>query len=209
MLLGVPHVILLDGRLLSFLLIISLWVILAAADSDRVVLHSQQTRGRWLPYLLSFAMLSVFLTSLTERAINGITPFTLPAIIGAMAMIAGICLRRLAIHHLGAYFLDEVAIAPGQVLITTGIYNHLRHPSEAGNLCIAFGCTLLLGSLIGFFVASCILLPVVLIRIQYEDRLLMQHYPEQFPSYAQTVPALFSFKSLTARAKNSSKNSQL
>ena len=200
--LGVPQLVLSDSRLISFLLIISFWVMLAAGDSERIVIQGQQTQARWLPYLLSFAMLSVFLTSLTERAINGATPVTILAIIGGITMSVGVLLRRLAVHALGSHFLDELAIVPGQALVTTGIYNRLRHPSEAGNLCIAFGSPLLLGSLIGFLVAICVLLPVALIRIQLEDRLLMQHYPDKFTAYSQNVPALFSFKLFAFRAKN-------
>lgn len=190
-LLGVPKLVLSDRRLIAFLVIISFWVILAANESDKTLIHSQQTQARWLPYLMSIAMLSVFLVSLTEEALKGATAFTIPAIIGGIAMIVGVILRRLAVHELGAYFLDEVAVVSGQSLIRTGIYSRVRHPSETGNLCIAFGCPLLLGSFIGLIVSTCILLPVVLIRIHYEDRLLMQHYPAQFPTYSRDVPVLF------------------
>lgn len=190
-LLGVPKLVLSDRRLMLFLVIISFWVILAANESNRPFLQSQQTQARWLPYLMSMAMLSVFLVSLTEQALKGATAFTILAFIGGVIMLLGVILRRLAVHELGAYFLDEVAVVSGQSLIRTGIYSRLRHPSETGNLCIAIGCPLLLGSFIGFIVSTCILLPVVLIRIYYEDHLLMQHYPEQFSAYSRDVPALF------------------
>lgn len=187
---GVPQLVLVDRRLATFLLIISLWVILDSSGSEREYVHGLQIQARWLPYLMSASMLFVFLASLTEEALNGASPFTLPATIGGFSMIAGVLLRRFSIHALGIYFLDEVAIASGQSLVTTGIYSHLRHPSETGNLCIAFGSTLLLGSPGGLVICIFVLLPVVLIRVQFEDRLLMRHYPKLFTAYARDVPAL-------------------
>ena len=194
---GVQQSVLSDPRLITFLLIISFWVILAAGDSDReIIIPGQQRQARWLPYLMSAAMLSVFLTSLTERALNEVTPLTILAIAGGVTMLVGILLRRLAIRRLGAYFLDDVVIASGQELVTAGIYSRVRHPSETGNLCIAFGCPLLLGSPIGLVVSTLILLPVVLIRIRLEDRLLMQHYLGLFSAYSRDVPALFGIRLL-------------
>lgn len=189
-LLGVPNLILNDRRFACFLLIIAFWVILESTGSNQVMIHNVQRQYRWLPYLMSITMLILFLASLTERALSETTPFTRPAIIGAVSMITGVLLRYLAIRTLGTYFLDDIVLVPGQVLVTTGIYSHLRHPSETGNLCIASGSALLLGSTIGGILFLALILPIVIIRIKLEDQLLMQHFPDTSSTYVHDVPAL-------------------
>jgi len=191
---GKPHLILIDHRLQVFLVIMALWVVLEARGSNQVMLHNEQRQHTWLPYVMSASMLCLFLTSLTERALSEITPFTILSIIGAIMMIAGVLLRYFAIRTLGNYFLDDVTVISGQPLITTGIYSRLRHPSEAGNLCIASGAAFLPGSWIGLAIAIFLVLPIVIIRIKLEDRMLMNHYPDTFPAYQQDVPALLPFK---------------
>ncbi len=188
--LGVPHLALIDHRLQIFLVIISVWVILEARGSTQIINPDVQTQAKWLPYVMGVSLLLLFMLSLTERALTGITPFSIMPILGGIMMSLGILLRYLAIRELGDYFLDDVAIIAGQLLVTTGIYSHLRHPSEAGNLCIAFGCSLLLGSQIGVLLCIFLVLPIVLKRIQLEDPLLMSHFPEQFRDYSRNVPAL-------------------
>ena len=191
-LLGVPRLVLVDRCLATFLLLISVWVILeAVASSDRMYIQGQPIQARWLPYFMSAVMLLGFLIALTEHTLNGSTSFTIFAAIGSVAMGVGMLLRYLAIRALGPYFLDEVIVVSGQPIVTRGIYNRLRHPSEAGNLCIAFGSSLLLASLIGLVIGLFLLLPIVLIRIRLEDRLLMRHDPNRFTAYARDVPALF------------------
>ena len=192
--LGVPHLALIDHRLQIFLVIISVWVILEARGSTQIISPDVQTQAKWLPYVMGASLLLLFMASLTERALTGVTPFSIMPIMGGIMMSIGVLLRQLAIRELGNYFLDDVAIIAGQPLVTTGIYGHLRHPSEAGNLCIAFGCSLLLGSRIGLLIGLFLLLPIVLKRIQLEDRLLMRYYPDQFREYSRSIPALIPYK---------------
>lgn len=190
--LGVPSLVLNDWRLAIFVLLVSLWIILeAVASSKQHHVNHGQTSTQWLPTLMSAAMLFVFLASLTEQALIGVSPFTIPSIIGCVAIVTGMILRFRAIRRLGCYFLDDVIIVDGQSLVTTGIYQHMRHPSEAGNLCIALGSSLLLGSLIGLLSCLVLVLPIVRTRIRLEDNLLLEHYPDSFASYVHDVPALF------------------
>ena len=192
--LGVPHLALIDHRLQIFLVIISVWVILEARSSTQIISPDVQTQAKWLPYVMGASLLLLFMLSLTERALTTVTPFSIVPIMGGIMMSIGVLLRQLAIRKLGDYFLDDVAIIAGQRLVTTGIYSHLRHPSEAGNLCIAFGCSLLLGSRIGLLICIFLVLPIVLKRIQLEERLLMSHFPHQFRAYSQKVSALIPWR---------------
>jgi protein-S-isoprenylcysteine O-methyltransferase len=104
-------------------------------------------------------------------------------------MVAGLTLRYFAIRTLGSFFLNEVAVMPKQSLVTHGIYGSLRHPSETGTVCLAFGGATLLGSQYGLAASTLLLLPFLIWRTRLEDRMLRNHYAMEFGRYAADVPA--------------------
>jgi protein-S-isoprenylcysteine O-methyltransferase Ste14 len=194
-LLGHPSLILEDRRLAVFIMSVTVWIILESFASQRPIAQQEpKTSGGCLANLMSAAILALFLVSLTEQALTGIKPFTLSSVLGLILMALGIGLRFLAIRALAAYFFDALIIVSGQPLITNGVYAYIRHPSELGNLCIAFACSIILGSIGGLLFSSVLILPIVLIRIYLEDTSLRQHFPAQFSAYSRDVPALLPWR---------------
>jgi protein-S-isoprenylcysteine O-methyltransferase Ste14 len=59
-------------------------------------------------------------------------------------MLTGIALRWHSVGVLGKYFTFDVAIHSRQVLVDTGPYRYIRHPSHSGALMslLRFGLTL-------------------------------------------------------------------
>jgi protein-S-isoprenylcysteine O-methyltransferase len=189
-LLGRPTLILQDSRLASFILIVSSWIILESFAPQR----DAKSSSGCLANLMSAAILALFFVSLTEQVFMGVQAFSLISLLGFSLMVLGIALRFAAIRALAIYFHDAVIVVSGQNLVTSGIYRYVRHPSELGNLCIAFGCPLLLGSLVGLLFSSLFIVAIVLQRILLEDALLRQHFPEQFSAYSRDVPALLPWR---------------
>ena len=187
--------------LVTFLLLVCVWQLL---ESKAAPSHSgrplQAVGPRWLPHAIGMWLLTVFWVSLMQFAIGGVTRFGPFVFIGVGLMTAGIGLRLLAIRTLGVYFLNEVALLPGQPLVTDGIYSRLRHPSELGALCLAFGGALVLSSWAGALVCAAVLTPLIIWRSRLEDALLLQRYPTAFGRYAQKAPAFFSRLSLPKRS---------
>lgn len=77
----------------------------------------------------------------------------------------------------------------GAPLITNGIYKTIRHPMYLGVILIGMGLTLIKFSFIGAAV-TCILIVDLKIKHRYEDRLLLEKWP-QARQYQERVGALF------------------
>ena len=163
----------------------------SAADAG---LPGRSEAPSWLPGATGLVLLLVFWTGIVERIANQPTVdgpvAVLIAVAGGAFFVAGIWLRHRAIRELSSWFVSEVRVVPGQPLVTHGLYARLRHPSEAGNLCLGAGAALLLGGPVAGATVGLLLVPLVLWRIRLEDRLLRRHHGDAFRRYAATVPAL-------------------
>lgn len=179
-----------NPRTAVFLLVVSVWCLIESMASTAAVAPPMRSHGpKRIPLVVGLSLLITFWVSLTDLAMSVSAPFGALAAAGTTFMVAGIVLRHLSLRTLGAFFLNEVAIMPTQPLITHGIYGSLRHPSETGTLCLAFGGAIVLGSVYGLMAGALILLPGVIWRTRLEDRMLRNHYADEFGRYAREVPA--------------------
>ena len=108
---------------------------------------------------------------------------------GAVLMSAGLALRLAAVLSLGSAFITEWRVEAGQPLVDHHIYAYIRHPSEAGNLCVVLGGCLLLDSRIALAFLA-VLGPTTLVRIGREDGLLAKVYGPRFLVYTRRVKRL-------------------
>lgn len=150
----------------------------------------RSTAPRWLPAVSSLVLLGVFWVSLSEHlaAPRSTAGWLVPLGVATMALGGG--LRCGALHSLGPRFVSEVALAACGRLHTRGIYQVLRHPSEAGNLCLAVGAAATLGSGLGLMLALLVQVPLVVWRCGLEDRMLAAEFGEAFTTYRRRVPGL-------------------
>ena len=116
-----------------------------------------------------------------------------PVYAGSLVMTVGIGLRWAAMRALGSYFVSEPRVRSEQSLIRSGLYSYLRHPSETGLLCIAAGAALLLQSLAGLSVVVGFLLPVTLLRIRGEERVLLRGFGAAYRIYSAEVKGLIPY----------------
>jgi protein-S-isoprenylcysteine O-methyltransferase Ste14 len=186
---GGPRPAMPEGRVMLFLAIATAWCVAEAAVQPLRDSASDGERG-WLQPAMGIAVIVVFWISLLEGMGDRRVATGMYALPGAAAMTAGIALRLVAIRTLGRFFLDEIAVAPRQALVTHGIYGRVRHPSEAGTLLLVFGGALLLGSGPGSVLAAVTVLPAVLWRIRLENGLLARSFPTSFRDYARATPNL-------------------
>ena len=99
----------------------------------------------------------------------------------AIYAIGGV-LRLAPVFVLGRRFSGLVAIQPGHRLVTTRIYGLIRHPSYLGLLVTVLGWGLAFRAGVGVIIAA-LMLPVVIARIESEERLLSETFGAEYEAY--------------------------
>lgn len=94
------------------------------------------------------------------------------ALLGAVIGGVGVALRRAAIRTLGDRFRDDIALGTDHVIERAGIYARFSHPGELGFALAMFGTVMMCRSLSAFAVYLGLLVPLMVIRIRRENRML-------------------------------------
>ncbi len=120
---------------------------------------------------------------------------TLVFFIGVCLMVLGIGLRWYSAEVLGKYFTFDIAIHGGQVLIETGPYRYIRHPSYSGALLTLLGFGMALGNWAGLAAAISCLGAAYAYRIPIEEGALTAALGDPYRQYVRRtwrlVPFLF------------------
>jgi protein-S-isoprenylcysteine O-methyltransferase Ste14 len=180
-----------NPRLWVFLLLASVWFFTESLNSLNETRRPTGVNCKsWLELEIGVAILLTFWTCMLAAPAVDQGSIGLATVCGPMLMATGILFRYLSFKSLGRYFLNDVAVVPGQPLMTKGIYGVVRHPSEAGTICLVLGAVTLFESALGFAVCLVLLLPAVIRRIGLEDDVLRREHAAAFVRYAREVGAL-------------------
>ncbi len=105
--------------------------------------------------------------------------------VAGMAMILlGVRLRQSAARALGRHFTVVLSVLPDHELVSSGPYRWLRHPNYAGLLLIALGTGIMVRSPLFLVGTLALWLPLALLRIRAEERVLRGHLGERWNEYA-------------------------
>jgi protein-S-isoprenylcysteine O-methyltransferase len=106
--------------------------------------------------------------------------------------VSGLFVTLWARRTLAGNWSSDVTFKQGHELVRTGPYRFVRHPIYTGLLIMSLGTAIENGRLhcwlsiiltgIGFW-----------IKLTQEERLLLRHFPDQYPAYRQQVKALVPF----------------
>jgi len=114
--------------------------------------------------------------------------------IGVAVCAGGGVLRILPVYVLGKRFSGLVAIQEGHTLETRGVYSVIRNPSYLGMIITSLGWVLAFRSGVGVLLALCLLIPLVA-RMHAEERLLREHFGEEYEAYLKRtwrlVPGIY------------------
>lgn len=113
------------------------------------------------------------------------------------AMGAGVCILGLlttlwARWTLAGNWSSAVTFKQGHELIRTGPYRWVRHPIYTGLLVMALGIALDFGPL-HCWLALPVIAAAFWIKLKQEERLLLRHFPQDYPIYMKQVKALVPF----------------
>lgn len=144
--------------------------------------HSKDQGTRYIiitSVVLSIAMLN-----------NPIKPYLLPEwgiYLGIFLMIFGIIFRLYAIHYLGKAFTLNVQTTDTQKLISSGPYSLVRNPAYTGSILSILGLSFVTLNILSIIITLIILSIAYAIRIRTEERVLNQHFGEDYKDYCQKV----------------------
>jgi len=151
----------------------------------------REDRGnRWvLPVFGVIGLLGGFLPAYTDRI--GFWTMDTDTIrwFGVAIFAAGGVLRLWPVFVLGRRFSGLVAIQSGHTLVTTGIYQLIRHPSYLGLLLTGIGWACGFRSGAGLVLLAFIL-PPLLFRIRAEERLLENQFGDEYRAYTSRTSRL-------------------
>lgn len=122
-------------------------------------------------------------------------PPMLPLIAGFILVAVGQGVRTAAMAQAGTSFnhIVQSRKKDDHVLVKSGIYRLLRHPSYFGFFWWGLGTQLLLGNHICFVAYAAILWRFFAARIAQEERFLIKFFGEEYVKYRERTPVLIPF----------------
>ena len=113
-------------------------------------------------------------------------------IMGAAITVYGLVFTLWARRTLAGNWSSDVTFKRDHELIRLGPYRFVRHPIYTGLLVMCLGTALQIGQLRGGL--SVLLVTTGFwIKLNQEERLLLEHFPEGYPAYQKQVKALIPF----------------
>jgi protein-S-isoprenylcysteine O-methyltransferase Ste14 len=112
--------------------------------------------------------------------------------IGLSVCWAGLAIAIWARRTLADNWSGYVTFKRGHELIRTGPYRFVRHPIYTGMLLMTLGTAIEIGRVRGLLAVIAMTLGFW-IKLRQEERLMLQHFPDQYPAYRQQVKAIVPF----------------
>jgi protein-S-isoprenylcysteine O-methyltransferase Ste14 len=116
----------------------------------------------------------------------------LPYFSGLALLIAGLLFAVWARVHLGRNWSGSVTVKEGHELIRTGPYGLVRHPIYTGLITAVLGTAIVSGTVraaLGLVIIS----GSLVLKLRTEEDFMRETFPDQYPRYANQVPALIPF----------------
>lgn len=112
---------------------------------------------------------------------------------GVALALAGLALRRWAIHTLGRFFTVDVATFADQRVVDAPPYRRIRHPAYSGSILSLLGTTLMLGHGLGLALVAVAIVLTFGYRVRLEERALLEALGEAYARYMQRTKRFIPF----------------
>lgn len=164
------------------------WIVSSFSQKDiaEAPMNFQRVIGNLLFGLPFFFLIRPDLIHTDMRIIaDNIVINSLAVIICGLGLLICILARR----NLAGNWSAGLDLKKKHELITTGPYQHVRHPIYTGYLMMFFGAALAVGML-GGFIGVAILLIGCFIRIDQEEKLMIRNFGKKYVDYKRRTGAL-------------------
>ena len=113
-------------------------------------------------------------------------------IIGILITIGGLFIAILARRTLADNWSSDVELKKDHKLITKGVYEFVRHPIYTGITFMGIGSIIVDQSiLVTLFYLG--MVAFLLFKMKKEEKLLLKHFPKEYPAYMKKTKALIPF----------------
>ena len=159
---------------------------LRQGESARTLQAGQADRGSTRAIGASFglALLTLLVAPLLNRLRIGRLRSERLAWSGIAAMLAGLVLRIWAVRVLGSFYTRTLRTGTEQHLIAEGPYRLVRHPGYLGDLLMWFGAGIATSNWIAATTISLPMMGSYWYRMQVEEAMLADAFPQDYQSYA-------------------------
>ena len=117
--------------------------------------------------------------------------------LGLLLYISGLAGRNWAIRTLGRYWSLHIEIRERHKLVMEGPYKYLRHPAYLSIIFEVVGIPLVANAYLTLIFVLISYIPVLLIRMYYEEKKLINKFGQEYMDYKARTWALFPTKKLT------------
>jgi protein-S-isoprenylcysteine O-methyltransferase Ste14 len=112
--------------------------------------------------------------------------------IGAAICVFGLFITIWARRTLAGNWSNDVTFKQNHELIKTGPYRFVRHPIYTGLLLMCLGTAVEIGR-VRFWLALPLWFIGFWIKLKQEEKLMLRHFPDEYPVYRKQVKALVPF----------------
>ena len=156
-----------------------------------------QRQAQWTYWAISIFWYGAMLLSILDVWGPNWTTFNSPLwglrIFGIVLIFIGLLARILSRNALGKHYSVHVETSEEHLLITEGIYQHIRHPAYLGLLCLFVGIPSAMGSWSGLIIALVGGIPAVIFRTILEEQSLSEWFGEAYDYYKEKTWRLIPF----------------
>jgi protein-S-isoprenylcysteine O-methyltransferase Ste14 len=103
--------------------------------------------------------------------------------IGVIISVSGFSIRLFALFSLGKFYTRTIRITDNHKIITTGTYRYIRHPGYLGVILMFSGAAMAVSNWVGILYTLLIMPSSFIYRIYAEERMLIDHFGENYRKY--------------------------
>jgi protein-S-isoprenylcysteine O-methyltransferase Ste14 len=149
-----------------------------------------QQQMRWSFYAFFILHTVIIFGSLTEYFFVRRALFWPATALGLILYATSLVVRNVAIRTLGRFWSLQVEIRSEHQLVREGIYNFVRHPAYLAIVLEVLSIPLTVNAWWTVLFAAATYVPLLLFRLQVEERALVEKFGNVYRSYQQEVGAL-------------------
>jgi len=138
--------------------------------------------------------ISILILAFTSIYSHSFQLDTLIFVVGLIVWFLGVWYRRSSIRSLGKNWSIYRTASHLKRVMNLGTYDYARHPYYAATILELTGYCLLFHSSGALLLTFCIYLPLTLLRIAQEEKMLIERFPVEYMKYREETPLIFNIR---------------